>query len=78
MRNCSKFFGNFLGFFRFFLKFFGNFLEEFLGGFFWEDFFGRNYLVDINKKFEVILSKCKEEGGGRILILRSATQAHRT
>jgi hypothetical protein len=22
-----------------------------LGGFFWEEFFGRNYLVEINKEF---------------------------
>ena len=56
----------------------------FWGGFFWVGFLGRNYLVEINKQFMflsrflVILSQCKEEEGRRMLILRSATQAHHT
>ena len=51
------------------MDFFGRyFLGGFFGGFFWEDFFRRNYLLEINKEFVfcqdfgVILSQWKEEG----------------
>ena len=51
------------------MDFFGRyFLGGFFGGFFWEDLFRRNYLLEINKEFVfcqdfgVILSQWKEEG----------------
>ena len=62
----------------------GFFWEDSLGGIFWEEFFGRTYLVEINKElmflsrfwFFFVSMQGRKEGG--ILILRSASQAHRT
>jgi hypothetical protein len=82
-------FGNFLGGF-FGRNFFGGiFWEKFFGRIFWEDFSGRIFLGEI--LWEELLRNNKElmflssfwgnfvsMQGGRILILRSATQAHRT
>ena len=80
------FWEDFLG--RIFLGgfFWEDFLEYFFGRIFWEEFFGRNYLVEINKELKLlsrfwgnfVSMQGRKEEGGRILILRSATQAHRT
>jgi hypothetical protein len=63
----------------------GIFWEKIFGRIFWEEFFGRNYLVEINKEsmflsrfwgnFVSMQGRRKE---GRILILRTARQAHRS
>ena len=52
--------------------------RNFLGRFFWEEYFKRNYLVEINKEL-MFLSRFWSTfvSMHRILILRSATQAHR-
>ena len=86
LRNFFEFFFDFFGVF-FWEKFLGRiYWEDFLGGFFWggffwEDFFGTNYLVEINKEL-MFLSRFWGHfvymQGRRILILRIATQAHRT
>ena len=70
----------------FFVRIF--FVRILLGGYFWEDFwkefFGRNYLVEINKELmflsrfwgNFVSMQGRKEGG--FSILRSAMQAHRT
>ena len=61
------------------------FWKDFFGRIFWEEFFGRNYLVEINKElmflsrfWGIFVSMHKEGRRKEFLILRSATQAHRT
>ena len=67
-----------------FSEIFGGFFGEFFLRIFWEEFFGRNSLVEINKelmplsRFQGNFVSMHRKKEGRILILRSATQAHRT
>jgi hypothetical protein len=44
------YFQNLRNLLRNFLEIFWNFLRNFFGGIFWEKFFGRNYLVEVNKE----------------------------
>ena len=52
LRNCLDILGGFL-WWNFKEDFFG---EDFLEGFFWKEFFGRNYLVEINKELMFLSS----------------------
>ena len=88
-----KFFGVFVGGFfgrnfgrNFWRNFLGGFFGGiFLGGFFWEEYFGRNYLVEINKELMflsrflgnfVSMQEGRKEDKFRSLEVRR--QAHRT